>query len=296
MITIDDRRSGAGTNVPYPPMPSRDTRRAKRFFWTVLSMATLASVSGNVAHALLNAAPGAATVSAAAAAVPPVILLAAIHGLGTLARARRGSGAAYWAAMIMTVLLACGAFALSFDALRALAVTAGIHSGLAWIWPLIIDLSIAQSTLAILALPRHNPGVPGHVAGDGQPHVSVDLLSAMAPAEPQSPDSNTLSDAEPQSPDSNDAAAGEGIPAVEAVDDDAVTIIECDRCATAEVADEAHPRRNAEARWRRGWRSDGHGARRRDFCPSCPQAQPDEATMSRDETSLVALEPVASPA
>ncbi|MCV7256811.1 DUF2637 domain-containing protein [Mycobacterium hackensackense] len=278
-------------------MPSRDTRRAKRLFWTVLSVATLASVSGNVAHALLNAAPGAATVSAAAAAVPPVILLAAIHGLGTLARARQGSGAAYWAAMVMTVLLACGAFALSFDALRALAVTAGIRSGLAWIWPLIIDLSIAQSTLAILALTRLKPGASGHVAGDGQPHVSVDLPSAMAPAEHGGvADSNTPSEAEPQRPDSNDAAAGEGIPAVEAVDDDAVTIIECDRCATAEVADEAHPRRNAEARWRRGWRSDGHGARRRDFCPSCPQVQPGEATVSRDETRLVALEPVASPA
>lgn len=278
-------------------MPAHDTRRAKRFFWTVLSMATLASVSGNVAHALLNAAPGTASVSAAAAAVPPIILLAAIHGLGTLARARRGSGAAYWAAMVMTVLLACGAFALSFDALRALAVTAGIRSGLAWIWPLIIDLSIAQSTLAILALTHLNRGVPGHVAGAGQLRDSVDLPSAAAPAEHGgSADNNTPNDAEPESPDTNAGAAGEGIPAVAAVDDDAVTIIECDRCATAEVADETHPRRDAEARRRRGWRSEGHGARRRDFCPSCPQERPGETQASRDETCLAPMGPVASPA
>jgi hypothetical protein len=259
-------------------------------------MATLASVSGNVAHALLNAAPGTATVSAAAAAVPPIILLAAIHGLGTLARARRGSGAAYWAAMVMTVLLACGAFALSFDALRALAVTAGIRSGLAWIWPLIIDLSIAQSTLAILALTHLNRGGPGHGAGDGQLRDSVDLPSATAPAEHGAVGSNTPSNAEHQSPDTNAGAAGEGTQAVEEVDDDAVTIIECDRCATAEVADETHPRRDAEARRRRGWRSEGHGARRRDFCPSCPQERLGETQASRDETRPAPLRPLASPA
>lgn len=297
VITIDDRRSGAGTNVPNPPMPSHDTRRAKRFFWTVLSMATLASVSGNVAHALLNAAPGTATVSAAAAAVPPIILLAGIHGLGTLARARRGTGAAYWAAMVMTVLLACGAFALSFDALRALAVTAGIRSDLAWIWPLIIDLSIAQSTLALLALTRRKPRGSGAAEGDGQSHTSVVPRPVAVPAEPGGiDDDDPPSDIEPQSGARNAGAVGEGNPAEETVDDDAVTIIECDGCATAEVADEADPRRDAEARRRRGWRSDGHGARRRDFCPSCPKPQPTGTERSRDENPVASLEPVASPA
>lgn len=289
---IDDRRSGAGTTVSRPAMPSHDTRRAKRFFWTVLSMATLASVSGNVTHALLNAAPGTATVSAAAAAVPPIILLAGIHGLGTLARARRGTGAAYWAAMAMTVLLACGAFALSFDALRALAITAGIRSDLAWIWPLIIDLSIAQSTLALLALTRRNPGGSGAGEDDGPSHISVVPPPVTVPAEPAGAvdDDDPPSDVDPQSGDHIAGAAGEGNPAAETVDDDdAVTIIECDGCATAEVADEADPRRDAEARRRRGWRSDGHGARRRDFCPSCTKPQPTEAGMSRDEN------PVASP-
>lgn len=127
-------------------------------------MATLASVSGNVAHAIMNATPGATAVSATAAAVPPVVLLAGIHGPGALARASRGAGCAYWSAMVMTVLLAGGAFALSFDALRALAVTAGIRGDLAWIWPLIIDLSIAQATLALLALSRRGPEVSGAVA------------------------------------------------------------------------------------------------------------------------------------
>ncbi|AGB27167.1 Protein of unknown function (DUF2637) (plasmid) [Mycobacterium sp. JS623] len=274
-------------------MPYHDTRKAKRFFWTVLSMATLASVSGNVAHALLNAATGTAVVSAAVAAVPPIILLAGIHGLGTLARASRGSGFAYWAAMVMTVLLACGAFALSFDALRALAETAGIRSTLAWIWPLIIDLSIAQSTWALLALPRRDPAAPGTARDDGQPHPSAVL---PVPIESGDGDGNSLIEDELQGGDRSAGVAGDRNPVVEAADDDAVTIIECDGCATAEVADEADPRRDAEARRRRGWRSDGRGAQRRDFCPSCPQSQPHVAGTSRDETRLDSMELVASPA
>lgn len=271
-------------------MPSHDTRKAKRFFWTVLSIATLASVSGNVAHALLNAAPGTAAVSAAVAAVPPIILLAGIHGLGTLARASRGSGPAYWAAMVMTVLLACGAFALSFDALRALAETAGIRSTLAWIWPLIIDLSIAQSTWALLALTRRDPAAPGTARDDGQQHPS-----AVHPVPVESGgavDGDPLSEAELQ----DGEVAGERNPVVEGGDDDAVTIIECDGCATAEVTDEADPRRDAEARRRRGWRSDDRGAQRRDYCPSCPQPQPNAAAPSRDETKVDSMELVASPA
>ena len=76
----------------------------------------------------------------------------------------------------MTVLLAGGAFALSFDALRALAVTAGIRSDLAWIWPLIIDLSIAQATLALLA------AILGSLVISAWPAISKYGLSFMVRA------------------------------------------------------------------------------------------------------------------
>jgi hypothetical protein len=46
-----------------------DERRAVRFFWTVLILATSASAAGNVAHAVLNAPASTVVVAAAAALV-----------------------------------------------------------------------------------------------------------------------------------------------------------------------------------------------------------------------------------
>ena len=51
-----------------------------------------------------------------------------------------------------TVLIAVGAFTLSFAALTDLAVMAGINPGLGWIWPLIVDGLIVAATVAIVAL------------------------------------------------------------------------------------------------------------------------------------------------
>lgn len=135
-------------------MSAADTRRASRFFWSTLAAATAASVAGNITHAVLAASAGSTAVAAAAAVVPPVVLLAATHGVAMLVRTRT-VGATYWSALAMTVVLAVCAFVLSFDALRALAVEwAGLPPSTAWLWPLAIDLSIAQSTLALLALTR----------------------------------------------------------------------------------------------------------------------------------------------
>lgn len=138
-------------------MTTSDTRRASRFFWSTLAAATAASVAGNITHAVLAASAGSTAVAAAAAVVPPVVLLAATHGVAMLVRTRT-VGATYWSALTMTVVLAICAFVLSFDALRALAVEwAGLPPSTAWLWPLAIDLSIAQSTLALLALTRPQP-------------------------------------------------------------------------------------------------------------------------------------------
>lgn len=51
-----------------------------------------------------------------------------------------------------TVLIAVGAFVLSFAALTDLAERSGIDSSLAWIWPIIIDGMIVAATVAIVAL------------------------------------------------------------------------------------------------------------------------------------------------
>jgi Protein of unknown function (DUF2637) len=161
------------------------TRRAVRFFWSTLIAATAASVAGNIAHAVL-AAPGNAAIGAAAAFVPPVVLLGSTHGVALLVRTRT-VGATYWWALCMTAALAVCAFVLSFDALRTLALTwPGFSPATAWLWPLAIDLSIAQSTLALLALsgtPRRTDAAHN---GTAVLHNGVPLHSLGAP--PDAPD------------------------------------------------------------------------------------------------------------
>lgn len=54
-----------------------------------------------------------------------------------------------------TVLIAAGAFILSFAALADLAAMAGISPALAWIWPVIVDGLIVAATVSIVALAGH---------------------------------------------------------------------------------------------------------------------------------------------
>lgn len=57
--------------------------------------------------------------------------------------------------MAATVVIAIGAFVLSFASLTDLAVRSGIDSTLAWIWPIIVDGLIVAATVAIVALNGH---------------------------------------------------------------------------------------------------------------------------------------------
>lgn len=57
--------------------------------------------------------------------------------------------------IVTTVLIAVGAFILSFASLTDLAVRSGITPSLAWIWPVIIDGLIVAATVAIVALAGH---------------------------------------------------------------------------------------------------------------------------------------------
>lgn len=51
-----------------------------------------------------------------------------------------------------TILLAVGAFWLSFTTLRDLAILSGIPEGQAWMWPLIVDGVILEATISVVAL------------------------------------------------------------------------------------------------------------------------------------------------
>jgi hypothetical protein len=69
----------------------------------------------------------------------------------------------------MTFALAGCAFVLSFDALRDLAVALGMPADRAWLWPVAIDVSIANSTLALLSLaPPRAARQPVHHGGAGR--------------------------------------------------------------------------------------------------------------------------------
>ena len=145
----------------------------------MLIAAASSSIAGNVAHALMNATAGSPAVAAAAAVVAPAVLLGSTHGVALLVRART-AGWAYWCTLAVTVALAGCAFGLSFDALRDLARRwAGYSDWASVLWPLSIDLSIAVSTLALLALagaPKRADDAPACV--DGAHHATADELIA----------------------------------------------------------------------------------------------------------------------
>ncbi|WP_068019934.1 DUF2637 domain-containing protein [Nocardia mexicana] len=123
------------------------------FFWCVLAASAAVSVTGNAVHATFNTP--AAPIAAAVAVVPPIALLTAVHGVTVLLRTQTRATAIHLLAMGLTVLIAAGAFWLSFTALRDLAELAGIPHQQAWLWPLIIEGSMTQATIALIALARN---------------------------------------------------------------------------------------------------------------------------------------------
>lgn len=151
--------------------------RARAFFWTVLFAATGVSIAANAAHANLVVTDVPGMLAAAVATVPPVVLLVATEGLSILVRTHQRSSLIYAVAVVMTVFLALAAFALSFFSLRDLAIRCGIHPWLAWLWPLVVDVCIAQCTVVLQALNhRGNTG-----AGSEGPAGTQSTGSYVAP-------------------------------------------------------------------------------------------------------------------
>lgn len=178
-------RSSVRTTVveDVQPVPVRSEFCASasvRFFWCVLIVSVAVSIVGNAAHAVLHAR-SLAIVAAAVAVVPPVALMTAVHGVTMLLRAHARSKLIHLLTTFMTVLIAAGAFRLSFTALRDLAVVAGIAEREAWIWPVIIEGSMAQATLALLAI-AHGPVTNrAHAAFATMPPAPDASLHATSP-------------------------------------------------------------------------------------------------------------------
>ena len=62
---------------------------------------------------------------------------------------------AFVAAVVITTIIAAASFVLSFATLWDLAIRAGLPAGLSWLWPVIVDGTILQATIAVIALAPH---------------------------------------------------------------------------------------------------------------------------------------------
>ncbi|MFI6220078.1 DUF2637 domain-containing protein [Nocardia salmonicida] len=176
--------------------------RAHVFFWTELCIAAGVSVVGNATQAVLHTTAMPA-VAATVAVIPPLALLAAVHGVALLTRAHTASPTARRAATALTVVIAGGAFWLSFTALRALAITAGVPAAEAWLWPLIVEGSMTQSSLALLTLAHtQQPDTDTKSANTAPPQPPPELpASTSAPVAlpaPQPAVSEPVEDAAPK--------------------------------------------------------------------------------------------------
>ncbi|GFG71846.1 DUF2637 domain-containing protein [Mycolicibacter senuensis] len=153
---------------------------ARRFFWAWLIGAAAVSVCGVVAHAMLGDARS-PVIASALATVVVAIQLCATYGVHALVQAQI-TGSVYRCALAAAGLLAAGAFAVNFVALRDLALTqASIDPAIAWIVPLIIDLGMTASTIALLAL-NSQSAAQVHAAAhhaDTQPPVHVEVHNTV---------------------------------------------------------------------------------------------------------------------
>lgn len=133
--------------------PEQTHQRVRRLLWSLLAFATTASVSGNITRAVAMHAGVSAVGPIVAAALAPVALLGLTHLLGLWSHIA-ARGLTYWSFLAAIVVLAAAAFRLSFDALRALAITYGYARFDAALFPLILDGLVAVCTLGLVALTR----------------------------------------------------------------------------------------------------------------------------------------------
>ncbi|MFF0613206.1 DUF2637 domain-containing protein [Nocardia tengchongensis] len=138
--------------LPADPMAARAGHtqpKAQGFFWSVLAVSAMVSVTGNATHAILYA-PAKPAIAAAIAIVPPIALLAAVHSVAVLARAHTTARLTHILATALTILIALAAFRLSFTALRALAISAAVPMSESWLFPIIVEGTMTQATISLL--------------------------------------------------------------------------------------------------------------------------------------------------
>ncbi|MFM9378596.1 DUF2637 domain-containing protein [Gordonia sp. VNK21] len=119
-----------------------------------LAFFSVLSVVGNAVYAY-RAAPSPVDGSlppgwaAAAHMIPPVALLLVTEVVAA-ATTRLPAGRARWVGLVGAGVIAAAAFALSFDALHAVAEMAKVRTELAWLVPVMLDVAIVVCTTLVL--------------------------------------------------------------------------------------------------------------------------------------------------
>ncbi|MBN9209744.1 MAG: DUF2637 domain-containing protein [Microbacterium ginsengisoli] len=90
-----------------------------------------------------------------------------------------------------TLVLALGAFWLSFTTLQDLAIMAGIPVGQAWVWPLIVDGVILEATISVVALRNQAPAARHYawllLASGAGVSVAANITHAIVAADARVP-------------------------------------------------------------------------------------------------------------
>ncbi|SID68546.1 Protein of uncharacterised function (DUF2637) [Mycobacteroides abscessus subsp. abscessus] len=129
---------------------STTLRSDRRFLWLWLTVATMLSVCGNIGHAWLTVPTGSAQALAIGwAAAPPCLLMLAVHALPTLSRML---GSQTTDRLLQTVVwgVTCGAFGWSAFGIHDFTSALGVPAALAWVAPLVIDLSVFGATRGLV--------------------------------------------------------------------------------------------------------------------------------------------------
>ncbi|HNP58814.1 DUF2637 domain-containing protein [Gordonia sp. UBA7599] len=163
-------------------MNTPQSAAARRYFIRLIWMSLALSVAGNAVHALPGVA-GQVGVKIVLGVLPPILLALLIHGMGHLVEAGL-SGRLYRVATTAVAALAVAAGAVSFVALRELALAAGWAPALAWLAPVIVDVPVVVGTAAVVAVDRaamrQSVTVPDPASAHGG-EVEVDTAPTVAP-------------------------------------------------------------------------------------------------------------------
>ncbi|MBN7566652.1 DUF2637 domain-containing protein [Mycobacteroides abscessus subsp. massiliense] len=206
--------------------------QAHSFFWRWLIGATLLTLLGNAAHALLPLIPTTA-IRLSVYLIPPVVALVSIHAVTVLARVGRvhrarsstswrDAGGTAILAVSVTATLALIAAILSYSGLLGVALAGGLSPRLAWLFPLTIDAGIGVSSVALvvlrplsgaderaarLAQRAASPQLSNHRATPAAPRPTPSSAPVTAPPAPR-----TTTPAAPTTPRPAPSAAPQGSP------------------------------------------------------------------------------------